>query len=51
MKKIYMNPTMKVVRIKCCKMLTASTLGFGNSRTTAADADAREFDDYDDFDE
>ena len=51
MKREYMKPNMAIVNIQCRKMLTTSTLGFGGNRTTAADADAPGFNDFDDFDE
>ena len=50
MKKIYMNPTMKVVEIQCRKMLTGSDPKIGSSYSGGAIL-APGRNNYDDFDE
>ena len=49
MKKTYMQPTMKVVVLKCRKMLTASPLGFGDPVSTATGAEAPAMTDFENF--
>ena len=47
MKKTYICPDMKVVKIKTNHFLTASPLGYGDPVSTAAGAEAPEWDDDD----
>ena len=54
MKKIYMNPPMKVVEIQCRKMLTGSDPKISSSSYSGGDILApgrNNYDDFDDFDE
>ena len=54
MKKIYMNPTMKVVEIQCRQMLTTSDPRISGNSYSGGDILApgrNNIDDFDDFDE
>ena len=54
MKKIYMNPTMKVVEIQCRQMLTTSDPRISGNSYSGGDILApgrNNYDDFDDFDE